>query len=97
MSGTGLARNGVANGGRTSNTNLANSGRSSILNNSSQLNTLTANGGYGYGNGGYGYGNGGYGYRGWGNGNGNSGYVWVFIPSLGWVMIPIRVLLMLGL
>jgi hypothetical protein len=65
------------------------------------------NGGYGYGNGGYGYGNNGYGYGsgGYGSGYGNSGlgyggrnsqYTWVFIPSIGWVMIPTRSLLMLA-
>ncbi len=59
------------------------------------------NSGYGYGNSGYGYGNGGYGSgygnRGGGNGGGNSQYVWVFLPQLGWVMVPVRLLLMLGL
>jgi len=42
-----------------------------------------------------GYGNGGYG--GYGYGNRNPGYVWVYIPSRGWVRVPIRVLLRLGL
>ena len=40
-------------------------------------------GGYGYGYGGYGYG---YGNRGYGNGLG--GYVRVYIPGLGWVLVP---------
>jgi hypothetical protein len=57
--------------------------------------------GSGYGGGGYGYG--GYGSSGWGNGYGSGGgmgngqYVWVFIRGLGWVYVPIRLLLMLGL
>ncbi len=51
--------------------------------------------GYGYGNGGWGSG---YGYgSGYGNNNMRNGqYVWVFIPALGWVYVPIRLLLMLG-
>jgi hypothetical protein len=52
--------------------------------------------GSGYGNGGYGSGYGsGYGNGGYGRSNGQ--YVWIFIPSLGWVMVPIRLLLMLGI
>ena len=44
--------------------------------------------GYRYGNGGYGYGNGlsgygGYGYR-------NSNLVQVYLPGVGWVLVPIR-------
>ena len=56
------------------------------------------NGGNGYGYGGWGngsgYGNGGYGNGGYGMGNGQ--YVWVLIPGLGWVYVPIRLLMMLG-
>jgi hypothetical protein len=51
--------------------------------------------GTGYGNFGYGYGNSGagYGYGGSGFGafgNGNSPYVMVYLPGVGWVMVPIR-------
>jgi hypothetical protein len=63
--------------------------------------------GYGRWGNGYGYGSG-YGYSGWNSGYGygsgygnnrfgNGQYVWIFIPSLGWVYVPIRLLLMLGL
>jgi hypothetical protein len=57
------------------------------------------NGGYGYGSGfsGWGSGYGGSGYGSGGYGNRNSGYVWVFIPSLGWVYVPIRLMIFLGL
>ena len=45
------------------------------------------NSGYGYGGNGYGYGGGGYG--GSGYGNGNSVYVSVYLPGVGWVLVPI--------
>jgi len=51
-------------------------------------------GGYGNSYGGYGNGYGGYGY-GYGNrgyGNGLAGYVRVYIPGLGWVLVPIQAL-----
>ena len=44
--------------------------------------------GFGYGNSGYGYGNGGSGFGAFGNGN--SPYVMVYLPGVGWVMVPIR-------
>jgi hypothetical protein len=44
--------------------------------------------GYGYGNSGYGYGNGGSGFGSYGYGN--SRYVMVYLPGVGWVMVPIR-------
>jgi hypothetical protein len=64
--------------------------------------------GWGRGYGGLGYGYGGWGYGGWGNGYGsgygnggygmgNGQYVWVFIPALGWVYVPVRLLFLLGL
>jgi len=52
-------------------------------------------GGYGNGYGGYGYGGYGYGGYGYGNrgyGNGLGGYVRVYIPGLGWVLVPIQAL-----
>ena len=45
------------------------------------------NSGYGYGGNGYGFGGGGYG--GGGFGNGNSVYVSVYLPGVGWVLVPI--------
>ena len=50
------------------------------------------NGGYGYGHRGYSYGNGGYGY---GYGSGRYGYrnsnlVEVYLPGVGWVLVPIQ-------
>ena len=51
----------------------------------------------GYSTGGYSYGGRGYRYLGWGNRNATAGYIWVFFPSLGWVMVPIRMLLLTGL
>jgi hypothetical protein len=63
--------------------------RSFGLNNYSNGN---GNGGYGSGGYGGGYGSGGYG-RGYGSGyggfsNGLGGYVRVYIPGLGWVLVP---------
>ncbi len=57
--------------------------------------SANGNSGFGYGNSGYGYGNAGYGYGNGGSGfgrygNGNSGYVMVYLPGVGWVMVPIR-------
>ncbi len=50
----------------------------------------------GYGNNGFGYGNGGYGYGGYNNGNGT--YVLVFVPNVGWVLMPLRVVMqMMGM
>jgi hypothetical protein len=60
--------------------------------------------GFGYASSGYRHVGNGYGYNGWGSGygrrgsgTGNSQYVWVFIPGLGWVFVPIGLLMMLGL
>jgi len=44
--------------------------------------------GNGYGNRGYGYGNGGYGFGGYGYRS--PGYVMVYLPGVGWVLVPIR-------
>jgi hypothetical protein len=63
--------------------------------------------GSGFGWSGYGYGRNGYGYGGWDNGYGsgygwsgyglgNGPYVWIFMPGLGWVYVPIGLLMMLG-
>jgi hypothetical protein len=61
--------------------------------------------GSGYGRSGYGNGRSGYGFGGWGDGSGygrrgygmeNGPYVSVFIPGLGWVYVPIGLLMMLG-
>jgi hypothetical protein len=49
-------------------------------------------GGYGYGGYGNGYGGYGYGYGNRGYGNGLAGYVRVYIPGLGWVLVPIQAL-----
>jgi hypothetical protein len=106
MPGSRLALNALINPGRTFN-NFPSSPRTSILNHSVRSNVLGNGGcgfgpgfsGWGYRNGGYGYGNHGFGsgYGGCCEGNRNSGYVWVFVPSLGWVLVPIRLLLFLGL
>jgi hypothetical protein len=53
--------------------------------NSYGFNYGTGYGGYGNGYGGYGYGNRGY-------GNGMAGYVRVYVPGLGWVLVPIQAL-----
>jgi len=47
-----------------------------------------SNSGYGYGNGGNGYGNGGGGYGTYGNRNPN--YVMVYLPGIGWALVPIQ-------
>ena len=56
------------------------------------------NRGFGFGNNGFGFGNGGFGF---GNGfynNGNGIYVLVFIPNVGWVLMPLRVVMqMMGM
>jgi len=56
------------------------------------------NSGYGYGNGGYGYGNRGYGYGNGGYGYGNGGpYVMVYLPGVGWVLVPLRAIRGMGM
>jgi hypothetical protein len=49
-----------------------------------------ANSSYGYGNSGYGYGNGGGGYG--MNGNRYPGFVMVYLPGIGWALVPIQAL-----
>jgi hypothetical protein len=77
--------------------NLNNNQGSSGVNtpNNSVSSNRTGNGSFGLnnysnGNGGYGYGGygGGYGSGYWGFSNGLGGYVRVYVPGLGWVLVP---------
>jgi hypothetical protein len=102
-SGTQLARNGALNSRPNLNSNQT-FAQPNTLNNGMPGNgafgsqglgnfgpSFLGSGGYygnGYGNRGYGYGNGGYGYGGYGYRN--PGYVMVYLPGVGWVLVPIR-------
>ena len=57
------------------------------------LGTGNGNRGYGNGYGGYGYGNG-YGNQMYGNGSGI--YVLVYVPGLGWVLMPLSMVMGMG-
>ena len=59
---------------------------------SSFLGSGYGNRGFGYGNNGYGYGNSGYG----GYGNGNGPLVMVYLPGVGWVLVPLRAIRGMG-